>query len=472
MHPGAEHWVPCLEASLMTKSLKACVVVLLGFSILAAIPSGQTAGQEGSDDKAEKKLKAGDRDPAFLGRVNAAIEKGVAYLQSKQDADGHWKSYFDDFLNGPFTRGVTALCLFALLKSGVNRNDPNVAKGFDFLHGLWKTWCENGQPMPPQKESWRTYDVGTTLIALEALYRAPNRSQVGLRKDLTEAAPPVAKARVQKEDLEWMRQLAMFLQVNMGLTSRTISSDGTTTDEKTTWSYPLDNQSADRSNTQFAVLGLAAAARCGIPTDEKIWRSALANFIDFQQKRAEQKVPREVMVEDKEHGYVSYKPLSSVPDEARGWSYYTGQLVQDDGDEWHKPTGSMTCVGISVVLIAMDQLKAMGKLKPGEMTQGSKAAWDGIAWLNIHFSVEKNPNNENKWLYYYLYGLERACVLAGVRNIGKHDWYRQGAEYILSRQLGEGSWFGQGEGDIVSTCLALLFLTKATTPVFVKISGG
>ncbi len=441
-----------------------------GLALLALLLAAAPAFA--AEDDQEKKLKAGDRDPAFLQRVNAAIEKGVAFLMPKQEPEGFWKSYFDDFLNGPFTKGVTALCLFALLKSGVNRNDPQIRKGFDWLHGQWKTWCDSGQPLPPQKESWRTYDVGTTLLALEALYRAPTKSQVGLRKDLTESMPPVAKARLMKDDFEWMRQLATFLQVNMGLTTRTVSSDGGTSDEKSTWSYPLENQSADRSNTQFAVLGLSAAGRCGIATDEKIWRGVLANFIDYQQKRAEKKIPREVMTEDREHGYVTYKPVSAVVDEARGWAYYTGRLVEDGGDEWLRPTGSVTCIGISVVLIAMDQLKAMGKLKPGEQTQGTKAAWDGLAWLNAHFSVDKNPMNEKKWLFYYLYGLERACVLAGVRNIGRHDWYREGADFILSRQMPDGMWFGEGEAEIVSTGLALLFLTKATTPVFVKISGG
>jgi hypothetical protein len=441
--------------------------LLISWAVLLAFSAAVEAG-----DKEERRLKAGDRDPAFLGRVNGAIEKGVTYLLSKQEADGHWKSYFDTFPGGPFTKGVCALNLFALLKSGVNRNDKRIKAGFAWLRGKWRDWCDYGQPLPPQKDAWFTYDVGTTLLALEALYRAPAKPQVGVRKDLTQVVAPRRKARVMKADFTWMRQLVRFLQVNMGMTSQTASSDGTISKETTTWSYPKDNVLADRSNTQFAVLGLAAASRCGIPTEPKVWQKVLSNFLSFQQKKAEAKVKREIMIEDRQHGYVTYRTVSSVLDSAKGWSYYCGSLPQVGADEWNRPTGSITCVGVSVVLIAMDELKKKKKLKPGDRTAGRRAAWDGIAWLNHHFTVEKNPGNEKKWTYYYLYGLERSCVLAGLRNIGRHDWYREGAEFLLKMQSGEGWWCGEGEGVNVATCLALLFLTKATTPGFVTISGG
>jgi hypothetical protein len=66
--------------------------------------------------------------------------------------------------------------------------------------------------------------------------------------------------------------------------------------------------------------------------------------------------------------------------------------------------------------------------------------------------------------------MERAAVLANARNIGKHDWYRVGAEYLIGAQAGGGSWTGQGSGTLPCTCFALLFLTKATVPGRVKIT--
>ena len=77
--------------------------------------------------------------------------------------------------------------------------------------------------------------------------------------------------------------------------------------------------------------------------------------------------------------------------------------------------------------------------------------------------------------YYYLYGLERAGVLADTAWVGTHDWYLEGAEFLLPAQRADGSWeqadSGQGAGPFqdlgrspqVDTCFALLFLKRATT---------
>ena len=61
----------------------------------------------------------------------------------------------------------------------------------------------------------------------------------------------------------------------------------------------------------------------------------------------------------------------------------------------------------------------------------------------------------------YLYGLERVGDLTSRHLIGKHDWYREGAEYLLRRQMVSGGW----GGGILDTCFALLFLKRSTTPV-------
>ena len=65
------------------------------------------------------------------------------------------------------------------------------------------------------------------------------------------------------------------------------------------------------------------------------------------------------------------------------------------------------------------------------------------------------------WHYYYLYGLERMGALVGVAFLGEHDWYQEGARYLVARQDEEGSW--QGGTDLSETCFALLFLKRATT---------
>jgi hypothetical protein len=95
-----------------------------------------------------------------------------------------------------------------------------------------------------------------------------------------------------------------------------------------------------------------------------------------------------------------------------------------------------------------------------KMRDVQKAIDDGFAWLDRNWAVDQNPGGRMEWHYYYLYGLERAGMLADRKWIGMHDWYREGAEYLLERQSGLGSW-----GDDVQTCFALLFLKRSTMPV-------
>jgi hypothetical protein len=69
-------------------------------------------------------------------------------------------------------------------------------------------------------------------------------------------------------------------------------------------------------------------------------------------------------------------------------------------------------------------------------------------------------------LSYYLYALERAGMLTGVEKIGSHDWYAEGAKYLLDHQRADGSWPGGEEEEAVwNTCFAILFLKRSTRPL-------
>jgi hypothetical protein len=76
-------------------------------------------------------------------------------------------------------------------------------------------------------------------------------------------------------------------------------------------------------------------------------------------------------------------------------------------------------------------------------------------------------------LYYYLYALERAGVLAATETFGLHNWYVEGAEAILSSQRADGSWLAplpHGDRSEMTnvawdTCFAILFLKRATRPL-------
>ena len=91
-------------------------------------------------------------------------------------------------------------------------------------------------------------------------------------------------------------------------------------------------------------------------------------------------------------------------------------------------------------------------------------------------SLQRRANPQlGQWHYYYLYGLERACVIAGKRYLGDHEWYLEGARLLVDAQRDDGSWssgqrtqFAPPDGAsaaapaIVDTCFALLFLQRAS----------
>jgi hypothetical protein len=61
---------------------------------------------------------------------------------------------------------------------------------------------------------------------------------------------------------------------------------------------------------------------------------------------------------------------------------------------------------------------------------------------------------------YFLWSVERAAVIFGLRTINGKDWYEWGADVLLKNQKEDGSWRDRFPG-ICDTCFALLFLKRA-----------
>ena len=65
-------------------------------------------------------------------------------------------------------------------------------------------------------------------------------------------------------------------------------------------------------------------------------------------------------------------------------------------------------------------------------------------------------------LLYHLYALERAGSLLAVTKIGTHDWFTEGASFLLGSQHEDGCWDDGADMPAANSAFALLFLTKAT----------
>ena len=84
-----------------------------------------------------------------------AIQKGAAWLASKQEADGSW-SYPNapvQHVYWPMKQGVTALCATALLKTGTDPQSDGIKRAFEFMDKAEMKW---------------TYAVACVLLACEA----------------------------------------------------------------------------------------------------------------------------------------------------------------------------------------------------------------------------------------------------------------------------------------------------------------
>jgi hypothetical protein len=277
----------------------------------------------------------------------------------------------------------------------------------------------------------KTYSVGILMMALEEAH-APRVEQRLSPADRYGTPRRLRKVKLGDHDYKWMSELTKWM-INV----RTV----------TIWRYPSRN-STDLSNTQYALLGLAAALRCGVPVPKDALVKVAEHLLDTQEKTGPE--IRRIIHLDQGPGYAT-RYATNKYDRARGWGYVPGQ----------RATGSMTTAGVSSLAICRSELLNWPGYQGAFGTRVERGIADGLAWLTKNFSVTGNPGGGNRWHYYYLYGLERTGVLTDKRFLGDHDWYREGAEFLVRRQRPDGSW----PGALTNTCFALLFLRRATVPV-------
>jgi hypothetical protein len=436
--------------------------------------------------------KEPDNSPPDQKKIDEAVKKGVNWLAKLQQKDGSFKTQYTT----SYPMGCTALALLALLKSGVNPGSPAIRKGFAYLEDL---------PLN------RMYSVAIYVMALEALF-APSEKQMGrkgkpyitvLRENIRRKARVGDKSKVSK-CVEWI-----------------ISHQ-----QQNVWRYPTGGE--DLSNTQYALLALYSGMRMGCRISPKVFRKAGDYLIVNQEKAGEEVKPFPVPAADfsikelrklekeirealkknrtearkKDSDLKKSGPSTTVIEDpysrfgvergehkmyARGWSYTAPQPPKEGQKAYPMYcTGSMTTAGLACGVIVKTGLEG-SKYYPKEYTKLlNKSIRDGAAWIFKYFTVTKNPTSRSTsgnthYLYYYLYGLERAGILTLCTRFGEHDWYNKGAKYILEQQKKEGYWEGYktparqpqpGQAappprppNHVDTCFALLFLKKATVPV-------
>jgi hypothetical protein len=196
-------------------------------------------------------------------------------------------------------------------------------------------------------------------------------------------------------------------------------------------------EGGDNSNSQYAALGLRTCIDAGIELPQETIKLAL-NWWEKSQ-------------------------FSDGP-----WEYNTvgggvGTTVDPSTiHAAHRHRHSMTVGGISSVAIYK---YILGQLKNKEDFAKDQAISAGLKWLEKNYKFQGGGTNhgtiDGACDYYYFYGLERAGILTWNEKIGTHDWYKEGAAWLVANQQSNGKW-GNGPAD---TVFAILFLKRATTPL-------
>ncbi|MHC4579663.1 MAG: prenyltransferase/squalene oxidase repeat-containing protein [Planctomycetota bacterium] len=134
--------------------------------------------------------------------------------------------------------------------------------------------------------------------------------------------------------------------------------------------------------------------------------------------------------------------------------------------------GSMTAGG------AMALALCAGTSRPAAQPEVERA----LAWLGRGFDPARNRDaarafgqkkgkrSDAFWKHYWLWSVERAGAACGVRLLGAHDWYAEGAHHLLAEQRADGSW-RDPERSLLATSFALLFLRRSTRIVLTPRPG-
>lgn len=328
---------------------------------VVAVPAGLLPAAE----RARPAASAAGR-PVTSEEVRAAIEKGIAWLKALQSNDGSWP-----YPTAQHALGASSLAVFSLSEAGLTASDRAVAKGVSFVAA--------------QKPSM-TYDAACQAMALASVDAAMYRDTIAVARDfLVQAQRPSGM-----------------------------------------WDYgnTVAQAGGDNSNTQFAILGLAAAITAGLDVSPLVFDVAGRHYTATQNGDG-------------------------------GWGYRPGEASRS----------SMTAASVGALHIIGGRLYVEAA-RCGTYMQDRRMA-GGISWLEKNFSVTTHPGGSMNHQNYHLYALERVGVLTGERCFGTHDWYIEGARYLVDTQNEDGSWTS-GRDIIPGTCFAVLFLAKGNVPVLIN----
>jgi len=352
------------------------------------------------------------QDKVDQKKIDEAIDKGVDFLLDSKQVKRWMKT---DYME---------LITLTLLHAGV---DPR--KNSELAQAI--------QEIATKKSLQRTYNVALTAMALELADRFKYQSRIA------ECAQALVNYQCENGQWDYPSKSDSKLgqpkitgepaEPRERITDENVKVKPSTTEAmkkiivKRTNLYKRGD-SGDNSNTQFALLGLRAAARCGVEMPKETWEDVVK--------------------------WLEKDQLGSG-----GWSY-SRKTNPSKG-----AYGSMTTASLCGLTIA--------KFYLGQDIHKDAAIEKGLKCLDKMLTSTDNLGLPREWHhYYYIYGVERVGAVLGIEQIGNHDWYPEGVEFLLKEQKADGSWDTKPVvlDPTTNTCFAILFLKRATQKLTPKIT--
>jgi beta-lactamase regulating signal transducer with metallopeptidase domain len=323
-------------------------------------------------------------------------------------------------------------------------DEPTLRELRDAIDKAQQALLAEQQPDGAWDTAKSQYRVGVSSLALLALLKtgvAPSNSDVRRGLEWLERQRPrltyeislmiQALAAANDDNPNNVKELAGSLEE---MQIRGGPDDGS-------WTYADQPRGrGDRSNAQFGVLGLYEAGQLGVTVGNETWNRVRSHWIDSQNKDG-------------------------------SWSY-NGPAQAAGG------TGSMTAAGIASLhlvrsLLRPDrpELNDDGTLACRADLPFEKSLDRARRWLGNQFAIRTNPGSGH-WVLYYLAGVARAGRYSGLRVFvddsgRRHDWYREGASFLIRSQNRSAGIWRENDDTIIATSFALLFLARGLEPVLV-----
>ncbi len=360
--------------------------------------------------------------------INQSIQRGVKWLKGQGGNDGAvWDKpgYPLGTMGGV---GATALAMDALMHAGVSDKEASVRNAFLYCQG---------------KRSSQSYDYSLRLMAIESKYLPAERFLNVETFSEENAREQIAKS-ISKEDKETVAELSQLLLECQG--------------RHGAFGYTKGIDEPNLSSTHYALLGLKSAARMGYAVPPDVWKRA-----HLVVAAGAVQVGNQVKLDVTWKGGAA-ETRTVLP---YAWPYYVP--VQGQKPWASTPTSTMVTAALTSIAVCRSELLRTKEWTGAMETKAEELIWGGLAWIKGNYSI-RGSKPEGLWwgpamVYYFLFSLERACVMLEVESIGGHDWYLEGAEVILSWQRGDGHWEGTLNTPVVDTSFALLFLRRAAVPV-------